>query len=76
MINSSDLNFVDISSERYRIYEFSNGNKITIDRPLFLNVSKSGGHRILDMKSISHYIPTGWIHLYWQVFNGKPNFVC
>lgn len=75
MKNESGLVFSDISSEKYRTYEFNNGAKVTITEPTYLNVSKSGGHRVLDKSGVSHYIPTGWIHLYWEVFDGKPNFV-
>lgn len=74
-INESGLTFVDISSEEYRVYEFNNGKQIKIDYPLKLNVSPSGGHRLFDIYGLSHYIPKGWIHLYWKTFPGKPNFV-
>lgn len=64
----------DISSESYRVYEFAD-KSIRIDGPLLLSVSKSGGHRIWDYLGISHYIPSGYRHLYWQVKEGQPNFV-
>jgi hypothetical protein len=71
----SELKFNDISSEVYRTYEWAGFVTVKILDPLTLNVSKSGGHRILDAKGVSHYIPSGWIHLYWEVKEGKPNFV-
>jgi hypothetical protein len=74
-VNESGLDFTDISSEKYREYLFPNGISIRIEGPQFLNVSKSGGHRILDINQRSHYIPSGWIHLQWEVFEGEPNFV-
>lgn len=74
-INESNLEFTDISSEQYRIYEFNNGKTIMIVEPLRLNVSKNGGHRVYDNSGISHYIPQGWIHLHWRSKPGKPNFV-
>src|SRR6201985_106076 len=55
--NESSLEFTDISSEEYRIYEFNNGKTVMISEPLKLNVAKSGGHRIFDGSGISHYIP-------------------
>jgi hypothetical protein len=64
----------DISSERYRVYEFSD-KEVRIENPLTLNVSRSGGHRIFDAKGISHYVPAGYRHLYWEVKDGQPNFV-
>lgn len=73
-INKSDHVFTDISSEDYRVYEFS-GFTIEIDKPLWLSVSESGGHRIFDSAGFSHYIPTGWIHLAWRVKEGQPHFV-
>lgn len=75
MINTSELEFVDISTEKFRIYEFARGERVRIDSPLQLHVSKSGGHRIFDEHGISHYIPSGWIHLYWRAKPDQPNFV-
>lgn len=74
-INESNFEFSDISSELYRVYEFSNGKTIMISEPLKLNVSKSGGHRIYDNSGVSHYVPQGWIHISWKAKDGQPNFV-
>ncbi len=74
-INESGLEFDDISSEDERTYVFADGVEVKIRRPLKLNVSKSGGHRIYDAQNQSHYIPSGWIHLMWISQKGKPNFV-
>jgi len=52
--------------EIYRTYVFPDGKTVTIERPVLLNVSKSGGHRLLDANDKSHYIPYKWIHLYWE----------
>jgi hypothetical protein len=73
-INKSGLEFVDLNSEQSRTYDFGDGNTVTVDEPLKLNVSKSGGHRIFDAFGISHYIPGGWVHLSWVVKPGKPHF--
>ena len=73
--NATGLEFTDISMELWREYRFLGGETIRVDRPLRLNVSESGGHRIFDAEGISHYIPTGWIHLQWAVKEGAPNFV-
>lgn len=73
--NESGLEFTDISSESFRVYEFSNGKEVRIDEPLRLNVSSSGGHRLFDASGTSHYVPKGWIHLRWKVKPGCPNFV-
>lgn len=73
--NESYLEFIDISSEEYRIYEFNNGKTVMISEPLKLNIAKSGGHRIYDNSGVSHYIPQGWCHLSWRSKSGQPNFV-
>ena len=72
--NESGLAFTDISSEEYREYNFGEKGTIRIDNPLRLNTSKNG-HRIFDAQNVSHYIPIGWIHLYWKVKDGQANFV-
>lgn len=64
-ITIAGMEFKSISAEKFRVYEFPDRN-VKIDNPLWLHVSKSGGHRILDDKEVSHYIPTGWVHLYWE----------
>lgn len=66
---------VDLSdNEEYRIYEFPSGAKICIDKPQFLIISDNG-HRVYDAEKISHYIPYGWIHLYWKNIADK-SFLC
>jgi hypothetical protein len=75
--NESKNNFVDISSEEYRVYTFAyegNLSEVKISEPLYLAVSNSG-HRILDNSGISHYIPKGWFHLSWKAKEGEPHFV-
>jgi len=67
--------FADISTELYREYVFPMGEKVRIERPQWLNVSSSGGHRIISLDRYSHYIPCKWIHLYWEVKSGSPHFV-
>ena len=73
-INTSGLQFVDISSELYRVYEYPDGTEVTIYEPLLLNVSESGGHRIYDLTNTSHYIVPGFVHIYWAVREDEPNF--
>lgn len=71
--NESPNVFVDVSSEEYRTYVFAD-KEIKIEGPLQLSVNP-GGHRLLDADGISHYIPKGWIHLYWKAKPGRPHFV-
>jgi hypothetical protein len=72
--NNQSLKFDSLEDEQYRIYEFPNGSQVAITNPVALNVSKSGGHRVLDAQGISHYIPAGWYHIYWKVKEGNPAF--
>jgi len=72
--NDTELKFVSIYSEEYREYTFPGGDKIRIERPRMLNVSKNG-HRVFDEAGVSHYIPQGWIHLEWKAKDGAPHFV-
>lgn len=71
--NSTDLEFVDLSSEAWREYRFPGGQRVRIEKPLKLNVSQEG-HRIFDSEGVSHFIPPSWIHLRWQAREGQPNF--
>lgn len=66
--------FSDISSEQYRVYEFCD-KSIRIENPLLLSVSASGGHRVWDAKGVSHYIPSGFRHIFWEAKEGQPHFV-
>jgi len=66
---TKDLEWKNIEHEEYRTYTFWKDGKfvrVKIVNPVKLNVSKSGGHRILDCKNVAHYIPSGWIHLFWE----------
>jgi hypothetical protein len=74
--NASKAEFSDLSSETYREYSFARDGKtvkVRIDNPLKLAVSQNG-HRVFDAAGVSHYIPSGWHHLQWEVKEGKPHF--
>ena len=74
--NESNLKFTDISSELWRQYDYPQYNKnILIHDPIALNVSKAGGHRLIDGQGDSHYIPKGWVHLKWRAREGAAHFV-
>jgi len=70
----NELEFKDLTDELYRVYDWLDGKTLIINNPVKLNVSSSGGHRVLDDDNISHYIPSGWKHLYWKVKEGKKPF--
>ena len=78
-INEGSNEFINIDSELWReyIYQVKDSPFTTrryIKNPLKLCV-KENGHRIWDADGISHYIPSGWIHLMWKAKEGQPNFV-
>lgn len=75
-INESGLGFTDISSEAEREYQFPNGQRLFIGKPLYLNVSKSGGHRLYTEDGFCYYVQPkeGW-SIKWKVRQGKPSFV-
>lgn len=73
-INKGENTFIDIDSELWREYVFPGEECVVIENPLKLCV-KSNGHRVWDAQGISHYIPSGWIHLKWEAKEGGPNFV-
>jgi hypothetical protein len=72
---SDPIQFNDISSEEWREYDFGDGHTVRIDAPQKLNVSARGGHRVSDAAGLSHYVPSGWIHLHWKARDGQPAFV-
>ncbi len=73
--NDTTLNFKDITSESWREYIFLDNFLVRVEKPIALNVSKTGGHRIFDADGVCHYIPSGWRHLKWKVKDGEPHFV-
>lgn len=73
--NESSNIFSDISTERYRKYIYPDFSIVLINDPQFLSVSKSGGHRVIDITQVCHYIRPGWNEIVWEVHDGKPHFV-
>jgi hypothetical protein len=72
--NDSPNKFVDISTEMFREYNFGQKGFVRVDRPQWLSAGPNG-HRVLDIEGISHYIPSGWIHIKWQANGNLPHFV-
>lgn len=71
--DESGLEFSDISDEIFREYLFPGGHIVRI-AGVALNVSSSGGHRIVGADGLSHYVPAGWTHLRWETKTGHPFF--
>ena len=60
--------FIDISHEEFRVYTFVEQEKfykVRIDKPLRL-IKENDGDRIYDIQGLGHFIPKGWIHLFWK----------
>lgn len=74
IVNKSDYQFFDVSSEEYREYVFLGKGIIKIDNPTHVAVSKSG-HRVLDEAGVSHFIPAEWQAIHWKAKEGQPHFV-
>lgn len=73
--NGTDLQFTDISSEKYRNYIFENGEALRIENPLALHVSESGGHRVFNADGESVYVPAGFRMIVWETKDGYDHFV-
>ena len=69
----SPLEFKDISGIEYRTYIFDN-KEVIIKNPQWLNISESGGHRIIDGDGKCFYIPPKWLAIYWEVPEDREHF--
>lgn len=71
------MEFSDLTDELFREYTFPTAHgpvTVTVPAPAALNVSASGGHRIVDREGFSHYIPSGWVALTFKVRAGESFF--
>lgn len=64
-IEFGGVKYNDISVEEYRVYTFAGGETIRVDKPLWLNVSASGGHRIVVSDNSTVYIPGKFLSIQW-----------
>lgn len=64
---------IDITTEEWREYVFPHNEIVKIVVPQILVVSDNG-HRVIDGEGVSHYIPYGWIHLFWKSKEGKAKY--
>ena len=67
----SPLEFGDISDEGYREYVYKDGFRYRIEDPIGLNVSKSGGHKIVTSAGRSIYVLGGWIAFEYPGTEGR-----
>lgn len=75
LINHSDREFTDISSEDMRTYLLANGQTIQILHPQWLSVSSSGNHYVVAEDGGVYVIAPGWLALSWMPKAGQPHFV-
>ncbi len=50
------IEFIELGDEMYRTYEFPNGRQLQIDNVKYVNISKSGGHRLLTVDGRLYYV--------------------
>jgi hypothetical protein len=72
--HSARIQFNDVSDEQYRTYFYASGHEATYDEPLRLNVSASGGHRLLTADGMCHYVKPNWESISWMPKPGRPHF--
>ena len=60
----------DISNELYRLYRFEK-NTAVVKNPVSLVVDDEGQHIIEDAEGRFHEIKPDWIHLRYELKNGK-----
>jgi len=75
LINNSEREFTDISSEDLRVYLLANGQKLEILHPQWLSVSASGNHYIVNSEGTVYVVAPGWMILSWVPKAGQPHFV-
>lgn len=78
MINHTNYEFTDISSEEWREYVYIDGGKVArfrIDKPAWLHVSESSGHRVYNEEGFSFYLNSSFVAIKWKTKEGQPNFV-
>jgi hypothetical protein len=66
--------FKDISNEKSRTYGFPNGQKVVIEEPAQIHISKSG-HRIVTKLGTSIYVPMGWLAVAWTSHDTSKPFL-
>ena len=65
------LIFNSTENEQWREYVWGDGYVLRITEPLWVNVSKSGGHRVIDKAQRCYYVASGWRYITWE---GKGDF--
>lgn len=66
---------LDISSEAYRIYTYTQGRTLRIDAPETLYVLPGDSHRVVDAEGVTHRPTPGFLAISWKPRPGAPAFV-
>ena len=64
-ISDTKPNFINVH-EQSRTYHFTNGNTVTLEGVVSINVSSSGTHRLNTKDGKKHIIPSGWFHIEFE----------
>lgn len=67
----NNVEYKSLQSERFREYIFDSNRVVVIVNPLWLNVSESGGHRVVVSDTETYYIPPGWLAIFWETKEGE-----
>ena len=67
----NELIFKSTENEKWRDYVWADGFTLRIEEPLWVHVSKSGGHRVIDNQKRSYYVAPGWRYITWE---GKDSY--
>ena len=77
-VPGTDLIWLDISDELYRVYVYKDGSRYRVDGGIKLNVKKDPAgdkHRIIrDTNPGSIYVAAGWVAIEWQTKDASKPF--
>ena len=65
----SECNWKDISKEKFREYRYPHNNGVIcvhIEKPIAIDLRKSGGHIVIREDGRAFYIAPGWITIEWE----------
>ena len=82
-----NMKFGNIDNEVFRVYVFpptrvgEPNNEYRVEEPEAINFKApvgtwvaGGSHRVVDKAGRAHYIPSGWIAMYWDKPKGEKPF--
>lgn len=69
---------LDISSETFRTYTYSDGSTFTITAPVALHIindERGTSHRVVDADGMTHRPTRGWVGISWKPREGASPFI-